>query len=113
MKGNKINILLTGGHAGTTGLAVIEEIKKRFPEANISWIGSKSVISGSKATSIEYKIYPSLGVRFYNLAAGKLQTKFTRYTIPYLLMIPIGFVQAFFLLLTIKPRVVLSLGGFA
>ncbi len=113
MKGNETNILLTGGHAGTTGLAVIEEIKKRFPEAKISWIGSKSAISGSKATSIEYKIYPSLGVKFYNLIAGKLQTKFTRYTIPLLLMIPIGFIQAFFLLLKIKPCVILSFGGFS
>jgi UDP-N-acetylglucosamine--N-acetylmuramyl-(pentapeptide) pyrophosphoryl-undecaprenol N-acetylglucosamine transferase len=113
MKGNEQNILLTGGHAGTTGLAVIEEIKKRFPKAKMSWIGSKFVISGSKATSIEYKIYPSLGVGFYNLIAGKLQTKFTRYTILLLLMIPIGFIQAFFLLLKIKPCVILSFGGFS
>jgi len=113
MRGNEQNILLTGGHAATTGLAVIEEIKKRFPEAKISWIGSKSVISGSGATSIEYKIYPSLGVKFFALTAGKLQTKFTRYTIPLLLMIPVGFIQAFSLLLKIKPRVILSFGGFS
>lgn len=113
MKGNKSNILLTGGHAATTGIAVIEEIKKRFPEVKISWIGSKFVVSGSRATSIEYKIYPSLGVRFYSLIAGKLQTKFTRYTIPLLFMIPIGFIHAFLLLLKIKPRVILSFGGFS
>jgi len=113
MRENEQNILLTGGHAATTGLAVIEEIKKKFPEAEISWIGSKSVVSGSNATSVEYKIYPSLGVKFYALTAGKLQTKFTRYTIPYLLMIPIGFIQAFFLLLKIKPKVILSFGGFS
>jgi UDP-N-acetylglucosamine--N-acetylmuramyl-(pentapeptide) pyrophosphoryl-undecaprenol N-acetylglucosamine transferase len=110
---NETKILLTGGHAATTGLAVIEEIRKRFPEAEISWIGSKFVVSGSKATSVEYKTYPSLGVKFYALTAGKLQTKFTRYTIPYLLMIPVGFIQAFFLLLKIRPCVILSFGGFS
>lgn len=110
---DKAKILLTGGHGATTGIAIVEEIKKRQPEAQIYWIGSKSVISGSSATSLEHKIYPKLGIHYFSIQAGKLQTKFTRYTIPLVLMIPLGFIQALGLLIRIKPNVVLSLGGFA
>lgn len=111
-KNNKISIVLTGGHAATMGISVIEEIKRRHPSARISWIGTKSTIPGSKATSTEYKIYPSLGVNYYSILAGRLQTKFTRYTIPLILLIPVGFLQAFFILLKLKPKVILSFGGF-
>ncbi len=111
--GKSSRILLTGGHAATTGIAVIEELKKRTGNAEIYWIGAKSAISGSGATTLEHKIYPSLGVKYFEIKAGKLQTKFTRYTIPLILTIPIGFIQALFLVIKIKPEVILSLGGFA
>lgn len=111
MKQDTDNILLTGGHAATTGIAVIEEIKKRMPKAKISWVGSKAAVSGSKVTTLEYKIYPTMGVEFFTINAGKLQTKFTRHTIPHLLMIPVGFFQALLLVLKLKPKVILSFGG--
>lgn len=106
------NIVLTGGHAGTTGIAVVEELKKRNPDAKISWIGTKSVILGSGLTSLEYKIYPLLGVKYYSIHAGKMQTKFTRNTIPLILMIPLGFIEAFILIAKLKPEVVVSFGGY-
>jgi UDP-N-acetylglucosamine--N-acetylmuramyl-(pentapeptide) pyrophosphoryl-undecaprenol N-acetylglucosamine transferase len=112
-RASEINILLTGGHAATTALAIIEEIKVVKPEADIHWIGSLTALSGSKVTTLEYKLYPKLGVKYHEIKSGKLQTKFTRYTIPLLLMIPIGFFQAFHLLLKIKPKVILSFGGSA
>jgi UDP-N-acetylglucosamine--N-acetylmuramyl-(pentapeptide) pyrophosphoryl-undecaprenol N-acetylglucosamine transferase len=108
-----LRILLTGGHAATTGMAIIQELNARVPNANIYWIGSKQAISGSKATTLEHKIYPSMGVKYFEIKAGKLQTKFTRYTIPLALMIPFGFIQAFFTLLKIRPSVILSFGGAA
>jgi UDP-N-acetylglucosamine--N-acetylmuramyl-(pentapeptide) pyrophosphoryl-undecaprenol N-acetylglucosamine transferase len=46
------------------------------------------------------------------LDAGRLQRKFTVWTIPSLLRIPFGFVKAFILLNRIKPDIVLSFGGF-
>lgn len=110
---NRPRILLTGGHAATTALAVIQEITSEINNVDLYWIGVKKAISGSKATTIEYKIYPSLGVKYFHLSAGKLQTKFTRYTIPLILQIPLGFIQAFFLLIKIRPKVILSFGGFA
>ena len=108
-----INILLTGGHGATTGIATVKEIVSRYPNAKISWIGAKSFLPGTKISSLEYKIYPSMGVKYYAINAGKLQTKFTRYTLPLILLIPVGFIQAFFTILKIKPKVILSFGGFA
>jgi UDP-N-acetylglucosamine--N-acetylmuramyl-(pentapeptide) pyrophosphoryl-undecaprenol N-acetylglucosamine transferase len=113
MKEEGTRILLTGGHAATTGIATIEEIKKRLHDAKIFWIGSKTAISGSNTMTTEYKIYPSMGVKYFSITAGKLQTKFTRYTIPLLLKIPVGLIQALYLVLKIRPNVTLSFGGFS
>jgi UDP-N-acetylglucosamine--N-acetylmuramyl-(pentapeptide) pyrophosphoryl-undecaprenol N-acetylglucosamine transferase len=111
---NNLNkILLTGGHGATAGLAVIEVIKKRLPNTQIFWIGSNTAIPGSNVKSLEYKIYPSMGVKYFSINAGKLQTKFTRYTIPLILMIPLGFIQALFLVIRIRPSITFSFGGFA
>lgn len=112
-KSKNTKILLTGGHAATMGIAVTLELKKRFPDANIVFVGSKSAVPGTKATTTEFKVYPSLGIKFYPIMAGKLQTKFTRNTIPLALLIPVGFLQALVLLLQLKPGVILSFGGFA
>lgn len=111
----KISIVLTGGHAATPGIATVEEIRGRDQGSSIeiSWIGAKEALSGTGQATTEYKIFPKIGVRFYSINAGKLQTKFTRYTIPLLLKIPLGFFQAIILLLKIKPKLVLSFGGFA
>ena len=64
-------------------------------------------------TTIEYKIYPNIGVKIYPIEAGKLQTKFTKYTILSILKIPVGFLQSLVLILKLKPDVVLSFGGYA
>lgn len=114
MKPSKIKIALTGGHAATPAIAVINELKKTFSSnLDVAWIGSEVAISGTKIKTTEYKILPEIGVKFYPIIAGKIQTKFTRYTILNLLKIPIGFAQSFYLLLKLRPKVVLSFGGFA
>ena len=108
-------ILLTGGHGATVGIAVVEALRKLVEPSkiDISWIGTKRAKEGSDATTLEYKIYSNIGVKIYPIEAGKLQTKFTRYTILSMLKIPLGFVQALIALSKIRPQVVLSLGGFA
>jgi UDP-N-acetylglucosamine--N-acetylmuramyl-(pentapeptide) pyrophosphoryl-undecaprenol N-acetylglucosamine transferase len=115
MKGNKPNILLTGGHAATTGIAVVEEIRKteKLKDAEIYWIGSQTAIEGSKISTMEFRIFPRIGVTFVPITAGKIQTKFTSHTIPSILKIPVGFIQAFWFLFKIKPEVVLSFGGYS
>jgi len=63
-KEKPIKIVLTGGHAATVGIAVIEELQKRFKDqkVEISWVGSKIAVECSYETSIEYKIYTDLVV---------------------------------------------------
>lgn len=110
-----INVLLTGGHAGTTALAVIEEIKGRSDtkDWNLFWIGAQSAVEGRKVATIESSILPKLAVQCYSIITGRVQRRFTRYTIPALLKIPIGFLHAMILLRKIQPRVLLSFGGAA
>lgn len=115
MRENTPKILLTGGHAATTGIAVVEEMRKteKLKDAEIYWIGSQTAIEGSKISTIESRIFPRIGVRFIPIIAGKIQTKFTPHTIPSILKIPVGFIQAFWFLFKIKPNVVLSFGGYS
>lgn len=108
-------VLLTGGHAATTAISVIEELIRRYGKSgiDISWIGARFPIEGKEIGGLELKIFPELGIKSYLLNAGRLQRKFTRYTIPSLLKLPVGFIQAVYYILKIKPEVTLSFGGFA
>ncbi|MBI4058703.1 undecaprenyldiphospho-muramoylpentapeptide beta-N-acetylglucosaminyltransferase [Candidatus Microgenomates bacterium] len=106
----KRTLLITGGHV-TPALAVIEEVKKNY-DWEIVWVGRKFAMEGETISSLEYEIIPQLGIPFYNLETARLQRKFTKWTIPALLRLPKGMVQAFWLLWQIKPRVILSFGGY-
>lgn len=106
-------MVFTGGHAATTAVAVVEEIKDEGKEWKLYWIGVKNAIEGKKVVTLESEVLPRLGVKFIPITTGRLQRKFTFYTIPSLLKIPVGFVQSFYYLLKIKPKAVLSFGGFA
>jgi len=110
---NKNNLVLTGGHAATTAVSVVEEIKSQKKDWKLYWIGSKNAIEGKKIVTLESEVLPRLGVEFLSLTTGRLQRRFTLWTIPSLLKIPIGFIQSFYILLKIRPKAVLSFGGFA
>lgn len=104
-------LLLAGSHGATTGLSIVEEIRSRNLDWDIYWIGRKHAGERNKDHSLEFKILPEKGVKFYHLNSGKIENKFTRYTIPSLLKIPLGFIQSLLILLKIKPNLTLSLGG--
>lgn len=104
-------VLLTGGHAATTGLAVIQQLRKNVDDLKIYWIGVETATSDSVHKSFEQKVYSENDVIFYPIKNGKLQTKFTKYTIPLLLKVPVSFLEAFRLVKKIKPDVILSFGG--
>lgn len=112
---SKINIVLTGGHAATTGYATVEELKKRDYAKNIDniyWIGSKRAFEGKATPSFEYMLLPKLEVKFKSIITGRIQTYFSLWTIPSILKIPIGFVHALVILLKLKPKIILSFGGY-
>jgi len=103
-------IVITGGHL-TPALAVIEELQKRS-NWEIFYIGRKYTAEGEKTPSLESTVIQEKGIWFIPINFGRLQHKFTRYTIPAFLRIPWGFILAFFHLLKIKPDVILSFGSY-
>ncbi len=109
-------VILTGGHAATTALATIEEILRRSERSKweIFWIGSSQALEGSKVFSLEHRLFSKkAGVSYHPVIMGRLQRKWSIYTIPSLLKIPLGLIQSFYLILKIRPQVILSFGGFA
>lgn len=94
-------LLLAGSHAGSTAIAVIEEIKKRKLDWEIHWVG------------MEYKNMANLGIIFHNLESGKIENKFTKNTIKSFLKIPNSFLKGKKLVNEIKPDLTLSFGSAA
>lgn len=106
-------LLLAGSHAGSTAISVIEEIKKRNLNWEIHWIGKRFSKEGSNSESLEYKNMSKYGVIFHNLESGKIQTKFTKHTIPSLFKVPFGFLRCRKMVKEIKPDLTLSFGSAA
>lgn len=105
-------IILTGGHAATTAVATIEEILRRKENWELYWVGAKNALEGKEIPTIDLEIFPKMGVSLHPISAGRLQRKFSIWTIPSILKIPLGFIQAFVVLSKIKPNLILSFGGF-
>lgn len=105
-----MKILVTGAHF-TPAAATIEELKK-MGVLELVYVGRRTTLEGDSTQSIESKVLPSLGVKFIPIIAGRLQRSLTVFTLFSFLKIPIGFLQAFFIVLSEKPDVILSFGGY-
>lgn len=103
-----MKILITGGHFAPA-FAVIEELKK---DNTIVFVGRKYALEGDSSESFEFITISQLGIPFYNLKTGRVQRKFTKHTIPSLLKIPSGILEAYFLIKKINPDIVLTFGGY-
>lgn len=107
-------IFIIGGHL-TPALTLLDFLQsKGFTD--ISWVGAKHIQTFSKLHSAEYKEITKRGIKFYNLHAGKIWRKWTRYTFFKALfntiLIPVGIIQAFFIILFNKPALIISFGGY-
>lgn len=105
-------ILLTGGHAATTALSTIEELRKQNSNLKLIWVGAKHATEGGKQTTLEHKLFNELDIDYYHITTGRLQRKFTSRTLVSLLKVPYGLAQSIFLLMKLRPDVVLSFGGY-
>jgi len=103
-------IVITGGHL-TPALAVIEELIKRGG-GEIYFLGRKYAAEGEKTPSLESLVISQKGIWFIPINAGRIQQKFTHWTIPAALRIPLGFFQALYHLIRLRPQVILSFGGY-
>lgn len=105
-----MKIILTGTHF-TTALAVAEELKKT-KGVRLVYVGRKFTMEGDNTPSVESQVLPKQGVKFIPIITGRLQRSFTLFTIPSLLKLPIGLVQSLFIILSEKPDVIVSFGGY-
>lgn len=106
-------ILLTGGHAGSTAYSLIQTIKTKDASMEIVFVGASKAIEGKKIATLENNYFPKIGVRFIPIVMGRIQRKFTFWTIPSLIKIPFSFLHALFIIYKEKPDVVVSFGGFS
>ena len=103
-------IVVCGGHL-TPALALIEEFNQS-KGIKILFFGRKYATEGSKSLSAEYRVITEKKIKFYSISTGRLQRKFTKYTLPSLLKIPSGFLQVFVLLIVERPSLIVSFGGY-
>lgn len=104
-------IVFCGGHV-TPALAVIEALKEKHPEYRIAFLGRRRAFEGKRVESLEYKEVQKVGIPFYGITTGRLQ-RFVSFTGFFsLLKIPVGCIQALVLLLRLRPKLVVSFGGY-
>lgn len=105
--------LLTGGHAGSTAYSLIQTIKASDNEIDIVFVGAKRAIEGKNIATLENNYFPKIGVKFVPIVSGRIQRKFSLWTIPSLVKIPVSFLHALFIVYKENPDVVVSFGGFS
>lgn len=102
----KPTIVFTGGHHNAA-LVVAQALKKEG--YRIAWIGHKFAAGGDKNVSAEYQEVTASQIPFYELKTGKFYRQFNPFTH---LKTLFGFIQAFFYLLRLRPKLIVSFGGY-
>lgn len=102
-----IKIILTGGGSGghiAPLLAVVSEIKKLHPDADLLYIGRKE--------DIESNFIQDAGLKSKAIYAGKIRRYFSWLNFVDLVKVAIGGIQSFFIIWQYRPNVVFAKGGF-
>lgn len=103
-----MKIVITGGHH-SSALPVIKKLWEQYPDTQIYWFGHKFSAQGDKNPTLEFHEITSLNIPFYSIHAGKF---YRTLNLKRLAKIPYGFFQCLYLLVKIKPDVILSFGGY-
>ena len=103
-------LVLCGGHLAPAQ-ALIEHLKAKH-DIKIIFFGRKFATEGTDNPSSEYQELTKSGVTFVAITSGRLQRKFTKYTLPSLLKIPIGFLQSLYYLIKYRPNLIVSFGSY-
>lgn len=108
-------ILITGGHS-TPAFAVLNKLIEKTNYRYV-WVGEKFNQKGTREPSAEYKtVTEHYKLKFINLKTGKLMRAWSIGTVHHgilqFFLIAWGFIRAFFIILSQRPSLVLSFGGF-
>lgn len=108
---NQQKILICGGHPAPA-IAIIEKLLEKREANTLIYIGKKFSEYISSSKSWEYQEITKLGIKFHDFRGGKLYRNISISNIFSLFKIPLGFIQAFHSLITEKPDIVISFGGY-
>lgn len=97
---------ITGGHHNSA-LVIARALQNKGHK--VFWIGHKFAQYGDTNPSAEYLEVKDAGIDFYDLRAGKIASN---NTLKSMLKIPFGAYQAWRILLTEKPDVIVSFGSY-
>lgn len=104
-----MKVLITGGHF-SPGFAVLKELISRGHE--VAFIGRRFTFEGDSSESFEYLTLKKEKIKFFEINTGRIQRKLSSQTIPSLLKVPKGLLQARRILKEYNPDVVLTFGGY-
>jgi len=102
-----MKIIFCGGHHNSA-LLVARVLKQKG--YSIFWFGHKYTMIGDKNPGAEYIEVRAEKIPFIEIKAGKWQKKFN--FLINILRIPCGFLQSLFWLIKIRPRLIVSFGGY-
>lgn len=94
----------TGGHL-FPGIAVVEELRRRQPEVEVTFVGTEK--------GIEARVLPERGERLELLEVAPLKGRTVAELTRSLMMLPGAFGRASGLISELKPDLVLGVGGYA
>lgn len=101
-------ILIAGGGTGGhiyPAIAIAQAIQEINPSCPVAFVGTHQ--------GLEKKIIPREGYKLYFIKAAALNNVGMLAKLLSLLLLPVGILQSIFLILKLKPKVVLGVGGYA
>ncbi|MDD4383270.1 MAG: UDP-N-acetylglucosamine--N-acetylmuramyl-(pentapeptide) pyrophosphoryl-undecaprenol N-acetylglucosamine transferase [Candidatus Shapirobacteria bacterium] len=108
----KKTIIITGTHL-TPALELIRQLKAdKKNDWQINYIGRKNNSSVDYTPSIESKIIPKIGIKFYSINCGKLDRRWLPNTIKGLPQTTASLFESLKLIKKIKPDIIVSFGGY-
>ncbi|EKE13656.1 MAG: hypothetical protein ACD_12C00873G0002 [uncultured bacterium] len=106
-----MKLLITGGHLAPA-LALIDELEKTKKNVDVIFVGRKYPTDKERTLSLEYKEISKKNLDFVSLEAGRLTRAITVSSFISIFKIPIGFLQAFFIVNKYRPNYIMSFGGY-
>ncbi|MBI2009646.1 MAG: glycosyltransferase [Candidatus Chisholmbacteria bacterium] len=99
-------IIITGGHHNSA-LVIARALKQAG--YSIHWLGHRHTMIGDPHDSLEYLEVQNAQIPFHSVFAGKFHPQANPW---HLLRLPLGFIHALWLLIRLRPQLILAFGGY-